>query len=86
MKNLSVKQFGSGFAVFNGDEILTPALNEDIAHERKLFTQMDSIGATLIYNPENKTSQELLEFYQQYNPNIRILKVEYLDKIYRFTI
>ena len=86
MKKLEVKSFGSGFAVFNGDERLTPAFDENIAYERKLMLLMESIGAVLIHNTANRTTDEIIKEFKHHNIDASILKVELNNKIYRFTI
>lgn len=85
MSKYTVKVFGSGWAVYKGDERLTCALDESVAEDKKLYMQMNDMGFTEVYNPFKKTVKQLLKFFRQYNPKIKVVRVTFSNRVIDFT-
>jgi len=67
-----VKAFGSGFAVYKGNERLTCALDKKVAEKKRVLYREYNNGGELVYNPQKKSARRLQEFYYQYNPNSKV--------------
>lgn len=75
----SINQFGSGWAVFKNGLRITPALSYDAAISKGLIESLNYLGFMLIYNPENKTTDELFKFFSEQKKPTFIFTVKLLD-------
>lgn len=81
---MKIAKFGSGYAVYDGNTRITPALAMDVAKRHKLIQEMQKKGFTIVYNPDHKSTAILTRFYKSYNPKAKVKRVKIDNEVIHF--
>ena len=81
---MKIKQFGSGYAIYDGVKRMTGALRKDVAERNLVILSMEKNGFIVIFNPEKKSLSTLKSFYKQYFKKCKIVRKTVNGEIFDF--